>query len=475
MTQGRMASDCPCMNCPARGEVEVLLQKLSVLQDANKRLQVELEEMRMRYWLKGKKKKEEGDKENGAEQGPAKRGAPLGHPGWFRKKPKHIDHTVEVTLSKCPHCHSKDLSLCSEIEEHIQEDIEIPRVYATLYRKRTYLCRGCGATVSGVGENELPRSFIGPVAKTLGVWLKYDVKISDRDLKRVFETLFNLKIVPASLCGFRDQLTRQTKNLYEQLKKRLQRSSHAYVDETGWKVDGVLNQLWSASTSALSLLMIHPSRGVGALKEILGEEFAGILISDFLAVYNRMKARAKQRCNVHLLRELKHILKSSGCDAAIQRYAETLKGVIQRALALKRNFDQGIISAQTLADHGEQIRESLKGFENPDPTKEPIVRIAKRITKYKEELLTFLFHPTIDGHNNQAERMIRPNVLLRKITFGNRSDKGAINHSVLMSMIQTAKKNDRSPPQVLQKILQVPPKKRTLELLGVPKEEVLAQ
>ncbi len=29
---------------------------------------------------------------------PKKRGAPKGHPGWFRPKPPHVDHDVEVML-----------------------------------------------------------------------------------------------------------------------------------------------------------------------------------------------------------------------------------------------------------------------------------------------------------------------------------------------------------------------------------------
>ncbi len=40
------------------------------------------------------------------------------HPGWFRTKPKYIDHTEEVSLDACPNYGSKDLPLCAEVEEH---------------------------------------------------------------------------------------------------------------------------------------------------------------------------------------------------------------------------------------------------------------------------------------------------------------------------------------------------------------------
>jgi hypothetical protein len=464
---------CSCTTCPAQEELKHLKERLKQLEGENATLKCDLQDFRERYWLKGKKKKS--DQAHGSDPGdsedpiPKKRGAPVGHPGWYREKPEKIDHIALVKLEKCPTCGSKDLSLCKEIEEHIQEDIEIPRVFVTLYKKWTYWCGKCQGVVTGVGEGELPKSYIGPIAKTLAVWLKYDVKISDRDLKRLFETLFKLNIVSATLSGFRDQLTRRSGDLYATLQKRLQSSTYAYMDETGWKVNGALHQLWSASTHFLSFLSIKPSRGATAAREILGEKFKGILVSDFLAVYDRLSAPLKQRCLVHLLRELKKIMQAWEGNPVVLRYCERLKKVIQDALALMRDFKNKRISQKALAERGMEFKECLKDFWTPDPSCKSLVRIGKRLKKYDDELFTFLTHPFVDGHNNQAERMIRPNVLLRKITFGNRSDKGANNHSVLMSLIQTAKLNGLSPPEVLQKILATNPQKRTLKLLGVPK------
>lgn len=43
----------------------------------------------------------------------------------------------------------------------------------------------------------------------------------------------------------------------------------------------------------------------------------------------------------------------------------------------------------------------------------------------KENLLTFLDHPTIAIHNNQAESYIREKVIRRKISGGHKNVKGA--------------------------------------------------
>ena len=69
-------------------------------------------------------------------------------------------------------------------------------------------------------------------------------------------------------------------------------------------------------------------------------------------------------------------------------------------------------------------------------------RLAKRLRKYWDELLTFLEDPTVPATNNHAEREIRPAVIMRKVMQGNRSDKGAQTQSVLMSLLRTLKRRD---------------------------------
>ncbi|MFH1836628.1 MAG: hypothetical protein ABH862_00755, partial [Candidatus Omnitrophota bacterium] len=90
------------------------------------------------------------------------------------------------------------------------------------------------------------------------------------------------------------------------------------------------------------------------------------------------------------------------------------------------------------------LTEQLKDFSFPDPDKKLFVRFAKRLERHKDEIFTFLYEKDVDYHNNHAKQQIRPNrpnVILRKITYGNRSGSGVINHNVLTSVIQTARMN----------------------------------
>jgi transposase len=87
------------------------------------------------------------------------------------------------------------------------------------------------------------------------------------------------------------------------------------------------------------------------------------------------------------------------------------------------------------------------------PSKKTLQRFVKRLNRHKDELFTFLYEKDIDYHNNHAEQQIRPDVIFRKITFQNRSLKGAKNHQALMSILQTAKLNNIDPIKALTQIL----------------------
>jgi hypothetical protein len=66
-------------------------------------------------------------------------------------------------------------------------------------------------------------------------------------------------------------------------------------------------------------------------------------------------------------------------------------------------------------------------------------------TKEYYRLFTFLKYPQIQPTNNQAERSLRPVVIFRKICFGTRSPEGSRSHSVLTSLLVTARRQGKHP------------------------------
>ena len=77
------------------------------------------------------------------------------------------------------------------------------------------------------------------------------------------------------------------------------------------------------------------------------------------------------------------------------------------------------------------------------------IRLAKRLTRHRNHRLTFLHQPEVPASNNFDERQIRPAVLIRKISQGNRSDNGAAAQGILMSIYRTLYLRDLNPTETI--------------------------
>ena len=66
------------------------------------------------------------------------------------------------------------------------------------------------------------------------------------------------------------------------------------------------------------------------------------------------------------------------------------------------------------------------------------------LLKEKNNLFEFVKNPEVDGTNNAAERALRPAVIARKVSGGSRSEKGAKNYEILMSVVQTLHQNGKN-------------------------------
>ena len=91
-----------------------------------------------------------------------------------------------------------------------------------------------------------------------------------------------------------------------------------------------------------------------------------------------------------------------------------------------------ICSAKLADDKAETLRKRLL-----DPNKE------------YHRLFTFLKYPDVQPTNNQAEQSLRNMVIFRKICFGTRSPEGSYSHSVLPSLVLTAKRQGKHPLKFL--------------------------
>jgi len=94
--------------------------------------------------------------------------------------------------------------------------------------------------------------------------------------------------------------------------------------------------------------------------------------------------------------------------------------------------------------HARVVDLSIGDWSNPHAA-----RLAKRLHRYGEELLTVVEFEGVPSSNNHAEREVRPAVLMRKASYGSQSERGAATRGVLMSVCRTLKNRGRDPLQTI--------------------------
>src|SRR3972149_3681748 len=254
----------------------------------------------------------------------------------------------------------------------------------------------------------------------------------DRRVKELEEA--SRRPTPGGLALAWQRLARILLPWYESLGMLARTSSLLHVDETGWRVLGKAYWLWCFTNERIAYYLTSPSRASPVLKQVLGEFFKGILICDFFGAYNKITAFLKQRCLLHLLRDM---IRTSVFHRTPQWrcFSKKLKRLVKDALRL--GLRRCELPPEVYHNRCHLLRDRLAQLITPTSQDRQCLRLVKRVKRHQNELFTFLEHPEVAADNNHAERMIRPAVIARKNSYCNRSQKGAQTQAILMSIFRT--------------------------------------
>jgi transposase len=390
-----------------------------------------------------------------------KRGAPIGHPGWFRPKPTQIDRSVHVDApQRCPHCGSNDLMPIDEQMEHIQEDIVLlPRPMITRYVHGQALCGRCRRVVVQAAPDEILHAPIGPVAKATAMYLRYEVCIPYRKVVEIFRVLFGLSAVPASLVGFDQKAAKMGEGIYQDLREKLRASDIAHADETSWRNDGIGHHVWFGGNENLAFFHIDRHRSAQVAKAIFGEDFAGTLVRDRYAAYNGIGTNW-QACLAHIITTTKEIAREHALlpepekDKHVVPFTNRLKDLFTKACDIGHKLKSGDISEGSAAPLQIQFLKKLHRICKQHLSFKPAETLRTYlIGPEQKNLFTFLRIPGVPPTNNHAEQSLRKMVIFRKVCFGTRSEKGIKSHSIIPSLVQTAKRQGVHPLTFLRTLL----------------------
>ena len=453
----------------ARESVSELLEENEQLKKQLEQAKLELKLERQNKFATNQQKQEEADADTdtsaqppdpGGSDKPKKRGAPVGHPGWYRPTPSEYDWAVDVEAPhRCPHCQGH-VTVFDAIDpsDHLQEDI-LDGVYRVLcYQHEAGYCDDCEAWVQQPGKGEILGSRIGPHLRSAAVYLRNMIGISYRKVPRIIEEMFGVTFTPAALIGFETMLAEKAEPVVDDIAKKLSSSDGAvHADETYWTLDGKRSYYWVHGDEKYIHFQFDTSRAGQVSRDILGDDFTGTLVTDCYSGYFAHAAGAKQKCLAHLARRARDWQKLTEADSLDFAFFEDIKQFVKRGCNFHRLRREGKLSDEEQVAEKAWLREELLRLETCDVSHEKALTLQARLLRHQGEWLVFLDDPRVPPTNNLAERALRPLVVLRKITFGHRSSAGATRMAKIMTVGETARRHGHRASDIFFKLYTRPP------------------
>jgi transposase len=456
-----------------------LEEQIERLRKENARLREENARLRKRL--------EESQRANKRQAAPFSKGAPKGEPKRPGRKPgdaygAQARRTVPTEIDEVYHVPPPCSCPCGgtvfvtgEVESQYQTEIPPQRPIHREFRLEQGRCSSCGRCVQGRHPLQTSdaigaaASQLGPEAQALIAVLNKEMGLSYGKIKRLFQALFGIVLSRGGAARILARVAVRCEPNYQAIQVVVQQSREVTPDETGWRIGGRLAWLWAFATPVVTLYVIAASRGFDVAVAVLGIDFAGRLIHDGWAVYDRFEAADHQQCLAHIDRRCAGLLETATSAAA--RFPAALREVIGDALDLRDRRDRGEVSKHGVAIARGRLESRLEELLLA-PYRDPANRrLADHVYEHRDQLFTFLDEPGIPATNWRGEQAIRPAVVNRKVWGGNRTETGARTQAVLMSVLRTCAQLGRDALEHIRAVVctprgQAPPALITPEIAG---------
>jgi transposase len=150
-------------------------------------------------------------------------------------------------------------------------------------------------------------------------------------------------------------------------------------------------------------------------------------------------AEEHQFCLAHLIRDAQYAI-----DHGDTVFAPGFKALLKDACAIGR--DRPNLTDAAIAGHRHRLETELERLLDCKPTDAAGRKLRYAVDQdCRDKLFVFLKRRDCEPTNNESERALRPSVIFRKVTNGFRSRWGAEAYAVLCSIVETGRRNGRSP------------------------------
>jgi transposase len=375
-----------------------------------------------------------------------KAGGQPGHEGKTLEMTETPDEIIEHHACFCSEC-GKDVSdlpfeFCGK-----RQVIDIPTIKQRITEHRVYRCKcTCGKVV----ESDFPVGVDSPVRygkniETLIGYLSVRQYLPFKRLQEMLNDIFAIQISEGGLHWLLNRLASKGVDAYEMIRQSVLHSRVIGTDETGMKINGKKHWFWTWQNRRATFIAASTNRGTTTINENMsGISGEAVLVHDCWKPHFQTLVKGHQLCTAHLERETKYLEERYKVAWPVR-----FRAMLKEAHELKKQFTPtDYYYPNLLRSHLEKELDNLLS-EPLDPKHKEMIAFQKRITKYRDHVFTFLYHPDVPPDNNGSERAIRNVKVKQKISGQFKIFSAAENFAILRSIIDTALKNNQNVLQAL--------------------------
>jgi hypothetical protein len=377
-------------------------------------------------------------------------GLKKGHKPHFRLSPEsYVERKLK--LDSCPHCRTRLVSRVQEWRSRIITDVLLRlKPKNTKYIIPRKYCHCCKKIVEPEVPNALPHARLGINIMLLIMYLKLGLRLPCEKICDFLSTNYGVGMSEGGIIVVLKQLVKAFGPYYSLLENAVKMARVKHTDSTGWRVNGKNYFAWVFIASGVVLYKVRMRNNHKVGLSLFGKGQKGkVLCVDRHSAFRTLAEKVGfvlQLCWAHILQDSKELAESFGAEGKyvhrkLKEIYALAKGLNHKGNAEQVQQLQGMVFELTQRHY-----------------KHTTIRRFVNALYYRdvENLFRFVTDPEIPSTNNISERELRHIVMMRKISNGSRSQRGAAATAILTSVIQTLRFRKENVLLGLQQILRNP-------------------
>ena len=375
-------------------------------------------------------------------------GGQKGHDGHKLSCASVPDEIIDEEPNYCTRC-GETLSDAERVLDYVTQVISIPELKPVIKEIRHYVmvCKNCGERIRTAPRRRSNNVVYDSSVKALVVYLSVVQFLPYGRIASLLREVFGLTPSEGSLVNWVNEAKRNAQPVIDKIKEYIKSSAVVGFDESGLYCNKRLDWAWIAQTVYYTLLFRADGRGSKVLADKFGDSLERMTaVTDRHSAYFALHFLNHQVCLAHLLRELQYLSELN----TEQEWSGTVTNLFREAIHERNTNPNDVIDKVSWTRRLDNLlKQNIGGLGKK------FITFKKGLVKCRDYIFNFLENPMIPSDNNGSERGIRKLKIKLKNSCTFRSDFGADAFLELHSIVETAKKHDKTPYYAIQALFKV--------------------